>query len=75
MAEQNDQIDGKRFDTRAILAGQEYDQWTNNELIPPIVTTTTFFQADPTDIKVNCSSFPDNFALYSISILFQGILL
>lgn len=45
--------EGRRFETRAILDGQEWSQWKNSEVIPPIVTTMTYFQEDPTDIKVN----------------------
>lgn len=45
--------EGRKFETRAILDGQEYNQWTNSEVIPPIVTSITYFQEDPTDIKVS----------------------
>lgn len=40
------------FETKAIHAGQEYDQWSNKEIVPPIVTTLTFFQHDPTNMQV-----------------------
>lgn len=45
--------EARKFETRVIADGQEYSQWTNCEVIPPIVTTMTYFQEDPTDIKVN----------------------
>lgn len=43
------------YETKAIHAGQEYDQWSNKEIIPPIVTSSTFFQNDPTNLQVNLS--------------------
>lgn len=70
MAEPNE---GRRFETRAILDGQESSQWKNSEVIPPIVTTMTYFQEDPTDIKVNVQFYPDHFAFYSILVsYFKG---
>lgn len=48
----NESSEDRRFETRAIVDGQECSQWTNYEVIPPIVTTMTYFQEDPTDIKV-----------------------
>lgn len=44
--------EAESFETKAIHAGQEYDQWSNKEIIPPIVTTLTFFQDDPTNMQV-----------------------
>lgn len=44
------------FETKAIHAGQEYDRWSNGEIVPPIVTTSTFFQNDPTNMQVNSSN-------------------
>lgn len=41
------------FETKAIHAGQEHTQWSNNEMVPPIVTAATFVKADPTKMKVN----------------------
>lgn len=38
------------FDTKAIHAGQEYDQWSNSEMVPPIVTSVTYYQKDPTNM-------------------------
>lgn len=38
------------FDTKAIHAGQEHDQWKNLEIVPPIVTSVTYYQTDPTNI-------------------------
>ena len=40
------------YETKAIHAGQEYEQWSNQEIIPPIVTTLTFYQDDPTNMQV-----------------------
>lgn len=41
-------VDG--FGTKAIHAGQQCDQWSNLETVPPIVTSVTFYQKDPTNI-------------------------
>lgn len=49
MSETNENIG---YETKAIHAGQEYDQWSNKEIVPPIVTTMTFFQQDPTNMQV-----------------------
>lgn len=38
------------FNTKAIHAGQEYNQWSNSEIVPPIVTSVTYYQKDPTNI-------------------------
>lgn len=38
------------YDTKAIHAGQEYSQWSNAEIVPPIVTSVTYYQEDPTNI-------------------------
>lgn len=38
------------FDTNAIHAGQEYLQWSNLEMVPPIVPSVTYYQKDPTNI-------------------------
>lgn len=38
------------FDTKAIHAGQEYNQWSNKEIVPPIVTSITYYQKDPTNM-------------------------
>ncbi|XP_055298495.1 putative cystathionine gamma-lyase 2 isoform X2 [Sitodiplosis mosellana] len=40
------------FATRAIHAGQEYDQWSNAEIVPPIVTSITYYQNNPA--KMEC---------------------
>lgn len=40
------------FETKAIHSGQLYDLWSNRELVPPIVTSTTYFQPDPTSVEV-----------------------
>lgn len=41
------------FATTAIHAGQDFNQWSNSEVVPPIVTTNSFHQVDPIDMKVN----------------------
>lgn len=41
------------FATKAIHSGQDYKQWTNLEIVPPIVTSTTFYEADPLQRTVN----------------------
>lgn len=41
------------FETRAIHASQSYEQCSNKELVPPIVTSNTFYQEDPTDPTVS----------------------
>lgn len=40
------------FETKAINIGQEYTQWQNNEMVPPIVTSATYHLNDPTKITV-----------------------
>lgn len=40
----------RRFETTAIHAGQECENWSNLELVPPIVTSVTYYQKDPTNI-------------------------
>lgn len=47
MCESNKQLE-KGFATKAIHAGQDHKQWSNSEIVPPIVTTTTYYQEDPT---------------------------
>lgn len=61
------------FETKAIHSGQEYDQWSNLETVPPIVTSMTFHQHDPTNMKVNIcfngfSTFVTHFSFNAISI-------
>lgn len=43
----------KDFATNAIHAGQDYNKWKNKEIIPPIVTSATFQQEDPTNESVS----------------------
>lgn len=45
----SDASENLNFETKVIHAGQKYDQWSTLELIPPIVTSNTFYQQDPTD--------------------------
>lgn len=40
----------RAFETKAVHAGQEFDQWSNSELVPPIVTSITYYQKNPTNI-------------------------
>lgn len=40
------------FETKAVHVGQEYTQWSNNEMVPPIVTSATYHLDDPTKITV-----------------------
>ena len=40
------------YESKAIHVGQEYDQWSNLEIVPPIVTSMTYFQHDPTTMQV-----------------------
>ncbi|KAH9366111.1 hypothetical protein HPB48_021701 [Haemaphysalis longicornis] len=37
------------FDTKAIHAGQEADQWTSRAVVPPISLATTFAQRLPSE--------------------------
>lgn len=53
VAKMSNSDENRGFETKAIHAGQEYDQWSNREIIPPIVTTLTFFQDDPTNMQVS----------------------
>lgn len=55
-------MSARRFETNAIHAGQESDNWSNLEIVPPIVTSVTYYQKDPTNvfdvtIILSCSSF------------------
>lgn len=36
------------YATSAIHAGQDYNQWHNKDIVPPIVTSATFYKEDPT---------------------------
>lgn len=49
-----DQTESKNwsFETKAVHAGQEHTQWSNNEMVPPIVTSATFYQNDPSKMSV-----------------------
>lgn len=40
------------YDTKAIHAGQEYDRWSNLEIVPPIVTSMNFYRHEPTSDTV-----------------------
>lgn len=55
MADQNETKTWS-FETKAVHAGQEHTQWSNNEMVPPIVTSATFYQHDPSKMKVNLLS-------------------
>lgn len=44
----SDSVDHNRgFETKSIHAGQEFKNWSNFEVVPPIVTSMTFAQEDP----------------------------
>lgn len=58
------------FETKAVHAGQEYTQWKNNEIVPPIVTSMTFFQNDPTQMKVRLNM---KFSLKFPKVIYQQI--
>lgn len=47
----------KSFDTKATHAGQEHDNGSHSEIIPPVVTSVTFYQKDPTNIFVVIMGF------------------
>lgn len=40
------------YTTKAIHSGQDYNKWQNKEIVPPIVTSMTFHQDDPTEESV-----------------------
>lgn len=44
------------FETKAVHAGQEHTQWSNNEMVPPIVTSATYYQKDPSHMEVSSIS-------------------
>lgn len=50
----SDSADSKNwsFDTKVLHAGQEHEQWSNSEIIPPIVTSMTFHQEEPCEMRV-----------------------
>lgn len=54
------------FATKAIHAGQEFDQWSNREIVPPIVTSVTYYQNNPAKMEVKGSLF----SLYILIDLF-----
>lgn len=45
------------FATKAIHAGQDPLQWSHWEIVPPIVTSTTYHQDGPGVTRVNCIYF------------------
>ncbi|XP_031628534.1 putative cystathionine gamma-lyase 2 [Contarinia nasturtii] len=51
MSEFNSNKTNFGFDTRAIHAGQENDQWSNLESVPPIVTSVTYYQWNPAKME------------------------
>lgn len=52
------------FETKAIHASQSYEQCSNNELVPPIVTSNSFYQEDPTQMTVSQIIILSNQMLY-----------
>ena len=47
----------KGFATKSIHAGQEAEQWSHLNVIPSIVTSTTFKQFSPANFKVSIFFF------------------
>ena len=52
VAKMSDANQNLSYESKAIHVGQEYDQWSNLEIVPPIVTSMTYFQHDPTTMQV-----------------------
>lgn len=50
-------MDVTGFETRSIMEGQDYRNWSNFEIVPPIVCSTTFYQRDPVNIDVSAAFF------------------
>lgn len=50
-------MDVNGFETRSIMAGQDYKNWSNFEIVPPIVNSTTFYQRDPVNVDVSAACF------------------
>lgn len=48
-SEQNSE---RSFETKAIYTSQICGEWGHNEIVPPIVTSATFYLEDPTDANV-----------------------
>lgn len=61
------------FETKAIHAGQECDQCCNLEMNPPIVTSLTNFQHDPTNMQVIKQVFDYNEKTENHSFIFRDI--
>lgn len=40
------------YATKAIHAGQDHNQWSNLEIIPPVVTSITYYEPNATKPKV-----------------------
>lgn len=36
------------FTTSAIHAGQDFNQWQNKDIVPPITLSATYYKEDPT---------------------------
>lgn len=56
MTESNEQCQKKldpKFGTKAIHVGQNPDQWTYKDVVPPISLTTTYKQYGPNDHAVS----------------------
>lgn len=41
-----------KLETQAVHSGQDYKQWRNKEITPPIVTSVTYHQDDPSHASV-----------------------
>lgn len=42
-----------KFETKAIQSSQSFNEWGHNEIVPPIVTSVTYYLEDPTIEDVN----------------------
>lgn len=59
------------FETKAVHSGQECEQWKNLEMVPPIVTSMTYYQNDPS--KMNVRIGLERFILSHIFLLLSLI--
>lgn len=61
------------FETKAIYSSQICGEWGHNEIVPPIVTSSTFYLEDPTRADVGeitfCLSFCSMCNEYNLFIL------
>jgi len=60
----------KHFGTKVTHVGQNPDQWTFKDVIPPISLSTTFKQHGPNNHAVSFFKFEKNNNLNSLSLVF-----